>query len=302
VSEARVTEAVGEDRVEVGRYRRPSDAEGAALALVAAGIRAHLAADRDGVTVFVAPADAVQASRELIEYDRENRPLRAPPPLPSLWEGADAAFAYATLLIVFHVAAGRHLLGLDWEAAGAAQAGLMRGGEWWRAVTALTLHADLGHLASNLFAGCVLGLLVAQLLGPGLAWLAILLTGALGNALNALPVSAAHTSIGASTGVFAALGLLAALMWRQGGSGWTRGLRAWLPLAAGVMLLSFLGFGGERVDFGAHVAGFAIGVAAGAVLFVALPRVPRGRPAQWACGLAALALLAASWLAALTGA
>jgi membrane associated rhomboid family serine protease len=294
-------EAHDEPWVEVGRYRDPADADAAGLALVSAGIGSHLTAGAQGVTVHVHAADAVRASRELIAFDAENHP---PPhlaePLPPLLAGADAAFAYATVLIVLFVASGRGLFGLDWEDAGAAAAGLMRGGEWWRAVTALTLHANLGHLASNVFAGALLGLFVAQRLGSGLAWLAILLAGALGNALNALAVPASHVSIGASTSVFSALGLLAALQWRSGASAWRRGLRAFLPLAAGIMLLALLGFGEDNVDYGAHVAGFGVGVAAGAALHVTLRRIPRGRGAQRLYALAAAALLALSWLAALT--
>jgi membrane associated rhomboid family serine protease len=285
--------------VEVGHYSRPRDAESAALVLAAAGIGSHLLRQRHGVTVFVAATEAVRASRELIEYDSENirRPEQA---LPSLWEGADAAFAYATLLIVVFVAAGRNMLGLDWETAGYADAGLIRAGEWWRALTALTLHANIEHLASNLFAGGVLGLFLAQRLGPGLAWLAVLIAGGLGNVLNALFEPASHAAIGASTAVFAALGLLATLVWRRGPSNWARGLRAWLPLAAGVMLLAFLGFGGEKTDIGGHVAGFLVGIVGGVALHFADRRIPGGRRAQYAYGFVALALIGAAWLAGLT--
>jgi rhomboid protease GluP len=65
----------------------------------------------------------------------------------------------------FHGASGRETFSQDWWSAGAAQAGLIADGEWWRAVTALGLHADLSHLASNLAFGSLLGLLLAQILG-----------------------------------------------------------------------------------------------------------------------------------------
>ncbi len=294
-----MSDAYDDAWIEVGRYPRVRDAEAAALVLASAGIGSHLHREPHGVTLSVAAADALRASHELLEYDRENR-RRPEPVLPSLWEGADAALAYSTALIVVYVAAGRHMFGLDWESAGYAQSGLMLGGEWWRALTALTLHGDLEHLASNVFAGGVIGLFLAQSLGPGLAWLAIVLAGGLGNALNALVEPAQHASIGASTSVFGALGLLAALVWRGGPRYWTRGLRAWLPLAAGVMLLAFLGFGGERTDIGAHVAGFVIGVLGGAALHFAHARLPRGRRAQYAYGLSALALIGFAWVVALT--
>jgi membrane associated rhomboid family serine protease len=157
----------------------------------------------------------------------------------------------------------------------------------------------LGHLASNLVFGSLLGLLLVQLLGAGLAWLAILLAGAMGNALNALLHPAAHTAIGASTAVFAALGILAALAWKRRAPLWRHGLRRWLPLAAGAMLLAYLGVGGERTDIGGHFAGFAMGVVSGVGLAYAGQRVPHGTSAQWAFGITALALFVFAWLLAL---
>jgi len=285
---------------EVGRYVRGSDANAAALVLASAGISSRLAPLSGAIALLVAEEDALRAGYELAEYDRENR-RRPAPALRPLREGVDAALAYATVLIVIYVASVRQLFGFDWLAAGSAEAGQIRAGEIWRTLTALTLHADLGHIASNVFAGAMLGLYLAQFLGPGLTWLAILLAGGLGNGLNALAVPPQHDSIGASTSVFAALGLLAALVWREGLTNWAaRGLRSWRPLAAGVMLLAFLGFGGERTDFGAHIAGFALGVLGGVALAFALPRIPKGRRAQVVYGALTLALLTAAWLVALT--
>jgi rhomboid protease GluP len=140
---------------------------------------------------------------------------------------------------------------------------------------------------------------LAQLLGAGLAWLVILLGGVMGNALNTLLHPTAYTAIGASTAVFAALGLLAALTWSHRAPLWRYGLRRWLPLAAGVMLLAYLGVGGERTDIGGHFAGFAAGAASGIGLAYAGQRVPQGTSAQRAFGATALALFALAWLLAL---
>jgi membrane associated rhomboid family serine protease len=284
--------------IEIGRYDRRAEAEDHALALTALGIASRLIPQERGIGLFVTAAEALRARRELVEYARENR--RPPPPaLRPAAEGLNAALAYGAVLVVMHVAAGRQLFGVDWWSAGFAEAGRIVGGEWWRTLTALGLHADVGHLAGNLVAGGLFGLLLAQSLGPGLAWLAILSAGGVGNALNALIHPAAHTAVGASTAVFAALGLIAALMLRHQASLWSRGLRRWLPLAAGVTLLAFLGVGGERTDVGAHVAGFSTGVAFGAGLSLAGPLVPQGPAAQRAFGAVALALFCLAWFAAL---
>jgi membrane associated rhomboid family serine protease len=61
----------------------------------------------------------------------------------------------------------RPALSIDWLDAGAANAGRILEGEWWRTITALALHVELGHLMGNLAFGVVISLLVAALLGSG---------------------------------------------------------------------------------------------------------------------------------------
>jgi membrane associated rhomboid family serine protease len=210
----------------------------------------------------------------------------------------EGALVYGAVLLFFFAAARRHLWSVDWVAAGAAQAGLIQGGAWWRAITALCLHVDLDHLLSNLAFGAVAGALVAQLLGTGLGWLVILLAGTLGNALNAV----LHDPSRASTAVFAALGILSGHAWSARAVRWRGGIRRWAPIGAGLMLLAFLGFGGERTDVGAHVLGFAIGAAAGFALGHAGPRLPQGALAQGVFGAIACGLLLLAWLMALRAA
>jgi rhomboid protease GluP len=287
--------------VEVRRSQVWAEAEQYALVLAAFNIGCRLVARGDAILLFVAPADADRARQELAFYASENRPRpRASPPKRALTGGLDGTLAYAVILLFLHGASRRHTFGLDWWSAGAGQAGLIVDGEWWRAATALGLHSDLGHLAGNLAFGGLLGLLLAQPLGVGLAWLAILLAGAAGNAVNAVLHPAAHTGVGASTAVFAALGLLAALNVRRRASVWGRGLRRWLPLGAAAMLLAYMGVGGERTDVGAHVAGLATGALFGLGLALAGDRLPKGAGAQRAYGGLALALLTLTWLLALS--
>ena len=71
-----------------------------------------------------------------------------------------------------------------------------------------------------------------------------------------------------------------------------------VPLAAGIMLLAFLGMGGERIDFGAHIAGFLVGCLSGAgFLLFGLPAVTNRRTGVFAAS--ALGLFAGAWLIAL---
>jgi len=103
--------------------------------------------------------------------------------------------------------------------------------------------------------------------------------------------------VGASTAVFATLGLLAAYSWRRRRDPGDRWAYRWAPLVAGVILLGFTGAGGERTDVLAHLGGFAMGSLAG--LAHAGLRAPRGRLAQLIAGGLALAVLWLAWWRAL---
>jgi membrane associated rhomboid family serine protease len=285
--------------VEVSRSRSRAEAEQQALVLAAVGIDSRLAARDAAVAISVAPHAAMRARQELASYARENVPRRRSLPAVAALRRVEGALAYCAILLFFFAAARRQVLGVDWIAAGAAQAGLIQAGAWWRTLTALCLHLELDHLMSNLAFGAVAGVLVAQLLGTGLGWLAILLAGALGNGLNAALHDGGHAAIGASTAVFAALGILSGHAWAARPVPWRGGLRRWAPIGAGIMLLAFLGFGGERTDVGAHVLGFAVGAATGFLLGRIGARLPHGARAQKVYGAAASGLLLLAWVMAL---
>src|SRR4029453_16824280 len=161
------------------------------------------------------------------------------------------------------------------------------------------LHLDVAHLIANLGFGMLFGYFAGQLLGPAVAWSSILGAAALANLLTALLQTPAHTSAGASTAVFATLGLLAAYSWRQRHVLAERWAYRYSPIIAGVALLAFLGVGGERTDVLAHLAGFAMGAIAGAWHGRAAPRRPTGAHGQLLPGLVAAAVLVAAWCIAL---
>ena len=290
------------DLVEIGRFGALADAEQRALVLAAVGIEAHLIPDAGMVRLCVPSSEVLWARHELGCYERENARWRRPRfTARAARHQFEGALVYSAVLLFFFATQRRHALSIDWLAAGAANAGRIVDGEWWRTVTALALHIELGHLMSNLVFGVVISLLMAELLGSGLAWLAIFLAEALGNAADALLHAAGQTAIGASTAWFGALGLLSGHARRSQVVPWRGGLRRWAPLGAGIMLLAFLGFGGERTAVGAHVAGFAAGVVIGLALAHAGGRVPQGPGAQRIYGALACDLFAYAWLLALRG-
>ncbi len=287
-----------EDRwVEIRQFQKSTEAEQHALVLIAMSINCLLIRQPWGIGLLVAKPDAERAEYQLQEYRNENQPRPVQPPRFAVPQVLDGALIYAAILVLIQAAAEGSWLGVDWFSSGAANAGAITGGELWRSVTALFLHADFGHLMSNVVFGAFFGIFVSQILGAGLAWLAILLSGTFGNIVSAIFQDAGHTAIGASTAVFGALGMLAALTWQQ--QRYARfGLRRFAPLAAGVMLLAFLGVGGERTDVGGHLAGFAAGAVIGIALMLAERHIRDDRRAQIRYGAVALAIVGLAWVLA----
>lgn len=283
--------------VVVCRGRSERECAELSLVLTARGI-AHrrLPGEHGEWLLAVAARDAREAADEVEAYRAEHAAPPPPPPalgnFPGAWIGVAG---YAAVLMLFAILTEQAVLGVDWRRAGLLDAGAVFAGEWWRAATALTLHADTGHLASNLVFGGFFGFFLGRYFGPGAAWLAILGSGIAGNLLNALIQSPDHRSLGASTAVFGALGLLTAHAWRRGpGTGSWRARVA--PIAAGIGLLAFTGTGGENTDIFAHLTGFVAGFGTGAVLsHVELERLRRLQ--RWLGGAAFATLALVWWLA-----
>ncbi len=274
------------------------------LVLDAAGIASETAFEGGWWLLLVRAEDLGHARAELYAYRAENPPGDpAPAPAVPRHRGAPAGvLGYGLTLLVVAVLAGRFVFGVDWFEAGRLQAGRVLAGDWWRPVTALTLHGDAGHLSANLVFGGLFGALAGLAVGGGVAWLTILLGGALGNALNALVQPPTHAAIGASTAVFAALGLLVMHAIRFRHALPATPLRRWSPVVGGVLLLAYTGTGGERTDVVAHLTGFLAGLALGLPVTLA-PAAWLGRRAvQSAAAALAFGLLVACWGRALLAA
>jgi membrane associated rhomboid family serine protease len=272
-----------------------------ALVLRAVGIECQLDF-RDGFHRLAVPESALQRARaELASYELE---ASAPPPevlpvIPPRPGALSGLIGYAATLLVVAGLQTNTAFNVDWLETGRMQAGLVLQGEWWRTVTALTLHADIAHLFGNLLMGSVIGFFAVRLLGPGLAWTTIIVAGAAGNAMNAMIQGAAHNSIGASTAVFAGLGLVSVYSWTK-----RRHLRDWAkrtaPLVGGALLLAYTGSGGERTDIVAHLTGFVAGSGFGYLYarLASLDPLQRGAGAT-ILALAAGLLVPVCWLTAL---
>lgn len=215
----------------------------------------------EGFVLRVAPEDFTTAQNEINLYELENIP-KAPEPEIELYRVNLFLF-----FIVFGLLGAAHYFftvtdsSLGWYDAGRSSAELIFKGEWYRAFTALTLHSDISHVASNIVFGSIVVWGVCKLVGTGAGWFLVLMAGASGNLLNALFYhTGQHNSIGASTAVFGAVGLLSGIQFfkkfRQ------KKMKRWIPFAAGLALLGSLG-AGKETDVLAHLFGFAAGVIIG---------------------------------------
>ena len=268
------------------------------LVLNSIGLPAQVAHQRNRWQLRVAEGQRDQAVAELTGYEQDERDVTVAKTAERV--ALDKGTIEGVMVFILVIATCSVLnwyapAGAMMSEAGQVDAGLVQNGEWWRTVTALTLHSDWTHLLSNMVFGALFGILAGRWLGGGIAWLLIVAGGALGNLINSYCHDATHLSIGASTAVFAALGIAVANALRPSLKKHTRAMRQWSPLIAGGVLLSMMGTGGEQTDVGAHVAGFVAGLIGG-WLSSYLPHRWLTNPSnQSLAGLAAVCVVAFSW-------
>ena len=254
--------------VEAGRYRDLRQAEERGLVISSMGCDWRVECDDYGAFVLLVNEWNHEAVvRELAKFEAENPASEPPRPAETLERTPAASlFVCGWLMSALFIAQST---GPAWlkDAGMASSEAITRHGEWWRTLTALSLHADISHFAANLATGLIFAASVLPLLGVGWTWTLILASGAVGNLLNAWSYhNQPHFSIGASTAVFGALGILTACQTLDAFRS-TRRVRFWeviLPLGAGVALLAYLGAGGGHTDLLAHFWGFIAGGSFGA--------------------------------------
>ena len=246
---------------------------------------------------------AEKAYSQLRYYVAENTPeLRIERPLLPLSKGYIGAYLYALILLLIGLLQNTQAFDLDWQASGLADSLKINYGQWWRSITALTLHADTAHMAGNIGFGVLFGLLVSQHIGSAAAWLTILLSGAAGNALNAYLYQSLHLSLGASTMVFAALGILGVFALNNKSTYQQRRMRRWLPFISTAALLAFTGTAGDKTDVLAHLSGYMCGVASGIFwLGIGKPQIVARKP-QIILALASIFTLLLGWGLAISNA
>jgi len=266
------------------------------LVLDSAGIGNRVIRSDNGFRIDVSESFAGSAQDAIRCYQKEN-PIaedRVPAHDPHVTRLHLSGVAVALLLLTVHLAIYSSALPDDYVTAFGADSRRILNGESYRCVTALWLHADDAHLAGNMAGIALFGTAVIGFTGPGVGWLMILASGCLGNWFNAYVYQAGHLSIGASTMVFGAVGLLCSLQVNRSlrtGRGWKR---IFLAMGGGLALLAFLGTS-ARSDVGAHLFGFLAGILFGGAHGLWTER-PFGNKVQIWCGIIAVGAPLWAWI------
>ncbi len=237
------------------------------LVLSSRGIGHHLVQRPDKVVISVVAEDIQEAHAQLQAYFHENRDW---PPRPVVPDRSFTPLLQPPTLLLIGAMALFYTITGPWEehsfwfsrGAGDAEA-ILGNGEWYRLITALSLHADPTHLLGNCLLGGFLFHFFCRITGNGLGLFSMLLTATLGNLINVVLHGSNHLFVGFSTAVFSIIGMLAMLSSQDRTQ---TGYLRLMPFMAGAALLAMLGSSGERTDLGAHFFGLCCGLAAGWLL------------------------------------
>ena len=277
----------------------PTQAGDWALVLEAAAI-GHRVDEHDGhFALVIDAADVAAATEALAGFDEEGAPEQQPPAPDLGWSplGLMCAIGLAAMFLV----TGTRDHASPWFAAGAASAQLITHGAWWRAVTALTLHADLLHLTGNAVASLVFMSAVGRWLGGGLGAILILASATAANLLTAVRHHAKPSNRSVRRRRRSPRWAWSPVCRWRGGCGCAPDpATAWVPIGAGLGVFAMLGVAAGS-DYYAHLFGLGFGVLFG--VGWAIAQLKRGwkapRPAvQALLGAAAIAIVAGCWLIA----
>jgi membrane associated rhomboid family serine protease len=152
-------------------------------------------------------------------------------------------------------------------------------GDWWRLFTAMFLHANFLHIATNMYSLYFVGSILEQVIGRWRFLLLYFASGVAGSA-GALVWSPNQPTVGASGAIFGILGAL--LVLERRGSIATGGQIAGLIVLNLVITFAFSSY----ISVGGHVGGLIGGV----VLMWALLELRRSTPASVGAALAVTAV------------
>lgn len=237
------------------------------LILASQNIENHVERENNSFNILVNHADMEKALIMIETYYKENKFFRLKQQLqeiPISSFKSYTAFSIMGLLWLVHALCLHTHIHEDMILKYGASALFILQGETYRAVTALFLHSDARHLVGNMAGMLIFGAPVITLSGFGVGPFMLLFAGTIGNLINAHLYKTAHLSIGASTAIMGAAGLLVAFQITQKAKPFR--LNNLMPIFAGAVLIAMFSQG-ENTDVWAHVFGFFSGLASGVILF-----------------------------------
>jgi len=265
------------------------------LVLSSQGVPYFVRKFADGWEISVEEAVRDHAFLLIAQYISENqRPSEIETQVTPEYQNTTVGVWIALLLIGCHLRSGMNADFQSIVREYGASARAILDGEIYRTVTSLMLHSDYMHLAGNVAGIFIFGTAVGRIAGPGIGSLMILSAGILGNYANAALFEYGHTSIGASTAVFAAIGISAAYQFHTKIKAGAQRMEAWLPLAGGLALLGFLG-ADKRADLTAHLFGFIAGIGLG-LIYARFRHHLQDKEIQSGCMAVCAIILVLAWL------
>ena len=252
--------------------------------------------NEDVFTKAMCQIDAYEHDRPFFERFRE---LFTATSEPVKFNIAFPVIVFSAMLISFYFICGPSENNSLWYSKGMLSVDFFHRNEWWRPVTALTLHADFAHVAGNVLFFLIFGTAAVMQAGGGTVLFFSVLSGIMGNLCTLyLFGDRVYNALGFSTSVFGLLGILAALRLMQN----VRVKRIssfyfWIPLVAAVAV-----FGLTGTSAGSDIAGHSFGFVWGAVFGVLihfLIKFKQSRLFQFIVYVGLAVILLGSWYFAL---
>ncbi|MES2695159.1 MAG: rhomboid family intramembrane serine protease [Verrucomicrobiota bacterium] len=274
-------DSLPEGLVEAGTYSSIAEGEEHGLVALALGYDYWLvpATEAAGYRLLVEPAAASRLRPHLIAYARER--LRWPPP-PIVDAAAGRSLYLLEPLVWSALILALFRFGGSWTEYGVLDArAVFQRGEVWRAFTALFLHGSAAHVVSNALSGAFVFAAVLSTFGRLRGWSLLALAAVAGNLIVAASnYPAPYRSVGASTAIFAGVGLLTGRALRVVLA--SRHPHRWrsllIPFGAGLTVLAMHGAADSpQVDLGAHLCGWLAGLICGAIATRTAAQSPTAR-------------------------
>ncbi len=213
----------------------------------------------NGPIIEVIEEKKQRAIKEILEYEKENEEEKEKntDEIPRRYYSIESTLWILFFLFLFHIITQN--TSFPFIPLGCMDSFAIYKGEWWRIITAITLHKNIVHILSNIFWQGVFMYFLLRTIRPSIAWAMSILGGITGNLLNYFYHNISHVSLGFSTCVFATLGISIGIRSLEREKKWG------IFIMSGLGIFAMLGIGGARVDVSGHLFGFISGFLIGIV-------------------------------------